>query len=270
MSKKLSISFAPLLAIVAFAVMPVAAQALPHWNSEKVKLTAGVKIPVISWGGTTNLSQTSAIGEINCKGVGSGYVENPETPVEGAGVGKSQESTFWECKSAGCEKAAGETGLPLTSYATTDAGHFSWEASSGTSANPEGWSNLLEDAGAPPIEEKIGEPFTSLTEYPKEKAGEPSNGIGGPAKAGEIMALVTCETPPGFAPHVVGVSATFQGELHPTIKNGATQCDKASEVEFKAAASGALHSAVGGEGTNSGRIKFCGYTSQNLITATDP
>jgi hypothetical protein len=245
MSKKLFISFAPLLAIAAFAVMPVAAQAAAgegHWFVGGSILKEGVKTPTVTWGGSTNLSQTSNIGEINCRGVGGGTIENPKGGT--AGVGTTDLSNFFECKSLGCEKAAGETGLPLTSYAITNAGE-------------RGWANKITGT-SPEFNQTIGEEFTAFTTYPDPTTAHPH----------EIMALVTCETPPGFEPHVVGVAATFQGELKPKIGPGqnGTSSSKPSAVTFSGASTGALHSSIGGEGTNSGQVKYEAYNTNNLVT----
>jgi hypothetical protein len=261
MSKRLFIIVA---AVAAFAVMPVAAQAAAgeaHWAANGSLIKEGVKTPIINWGGATNLSQTSKIGEINCKGIGSGYVENPVGGT--AGVGKSQQSVFYECKSAGCEEAAKLNGIPLTSYTTTNAGYYSFGASGDNAsfglAGQEGWRNHLNEVSPTNVEEEIGVEWGgTFTTYPKPLASE------------ETEALVTCETPPGFSPHIVGISASFQGMLHPsaigTGLEGTSGCNKPSQVEFKGAASGALHSEVGVEGSNSGKVKICGYTAQALIT----
>jgi len=245
MSKKLFISLAPLVVVAAFAVMPVAAQAAaPHFYSAGTEIKPGTVVPVVSWGGKTNLSQTSNIGEINCRGVGGGTLENPVGG--GAGEGISRESTFFECKSEKCEKAATEDGIPLTPYATTNEGTNALEG------KPLAWKNILTGGpGATEISETIGEPFS---------------GTFGKPTAGEIVADVNCETPPGFEPHIVGVAAKFEGELNPKMKNGAKEGSKPSEAVFSGAPTGALHSEVGGEGTNSGSVKFEGYNLQELIT----
>ncbi len=245
MSKKLFIGFAPLLAVAAFAVMPVAAQAAAgegHWLSGGSLLKEGVKTPVVTWGGTTNLSQTSAIGEINCRGVGGGTAENPKGGT--AGVGTTWESSFFECKSVGCEEAAVKDGIPLQSYAITNAGDF-------------GWANKITGT-SPEFNETIGEPFTEFTTYPAPTKTHPH----------EIVALVTCETAYGFEPHIVGVEATFQGELKPKIGPGhnGTSAAAPSTVEFAGASTGALHSSVGGEGTNSGKVKYEAYNTNSLLT----
>jgi hypothetical protein len=225
--------FVPLLAVVAFAVMPVAAQAEEgHWYKNGVISPEGQASPIVSWGGATNVVQTSAIGEINCRTVSGGTIENPKGG--GRGGGHLSGGTFFECKSPGCEKAAAETGLPLT--VIVYGSFWPWHI----------W--IIIWGGGPFLE--MGTPFTAFGEH----------------SSGEMVENASCETPPGFEPHVVGASATFEGELDPKIKNGTT-ASKPSQLTFEGAKSGALHSEIGGEGTLSGSIKFEGYNGQELITA---
>jgi len=92
MSKKLLISLAPLLAIAAFAVMPVAAQAAPHWYSEGTPIAeTGEQIPVIEWG---NLTLKGAA-ELSCHNAIGGYIDNPAGG--GAGVGGTEAFATWNC-----------------------------------------------------------------------------------------------------------------------------------------------------------------------------
>jgi hypothetical protein len=98
MSKKLFISLAPLLAITAFAVMPMVAQAEgTHYYKNGTKLKEGVKTPTISWG---TLTLTSGAGTVSCKNVVGGYAENPVGG--GAGVGVTQNFATYECVTAEC------------------------------------------------------------------------------------------------------------------------------------------------------------------------
>jgi len=246
MSKKLSFSLVPLVAIVAFAITPVAAQASIHWYKNNVIQAQAKPIPVVSYGGAVNLSQKSAIGEINCRGAGGGTIENPTGG--GSGVGKTNESTFFECKNnepeeGACGKARKENGIPLALFAVTNAAQF-------------GWNNLLVEGT--PNRTKVGEPFSgTFHKYPgRGVEGEPE-----PSPTNEIMALVSCETPPGFVPHIVGLAATFEGELDPEVVNG-----NPTLAKFTGATSGALHSELAGEGTNEGSVKLVGYTNQENIT----
>jgi len=249
MSKKRLLAFAPMLAIVAFAVMPVAAQAeSPHWIVGGTELDAGKTVPVVSFGGEENLSQTSSSGEINCKSAGGGAISN----VGGVGQGVTNESTFWNCKSEGCEKAGAEDKIPLTSYITTNSGSGALEG------KPLAWKDLL--SGGPEaskIVENLGEPIKENTKK------EPVFGQPGP---GEIVMELTCETPPGFSPHIVGVVETFEGELKPKLKNGSKEGTKMSETTYSGKATGSLHSEVAGEQLYVGSVKLEGYNLEELIT----
>jgi len=247
MSKKLSFSLVPLVAIVACAITPVAAQASIHWYKNNVIQAQGKPIPVVNYGGAVNLSQKSAIGEINCRGTGGGTIENPTGG--GSGVGKTNESSFFECKNnepeeGACGKARKENGIPLGLYAVTNADQY-------------GWSGALVEGT--PNRTTIGEPFSgTFHKYPEYgAAGEPE-----PSPLHEIMARVSCETPPGFVPHIVGLAVAFEGQLEPEFVNG-----NPSSVKFTGATSGALHSEKAGEGTNEGSVKIVGYNAQENITA---
>ncbi len=131
MPKKILISLAPLLAVVAFAIAPAMAQAEPHWYSchevgagtgkytdadctNKVKgnfeLTrlpfTEAKTQVISWG---KLSlHNAALGEVTCKNVDAGNVWN--VALASPGLDNIEVFTLYECVSAGCKK-----GLEVTS-----------------------------------------------------------------------------------------------------------------------------------------------------------
>jgi hypothetical protein len=235
------IASTPPFVIAAFALMPAAAQAHEAWwYKNGVLLKEGVKTPVVTYGGAVNLSMMSDIGALNCRNAGGGIIENPAGG--GHGIGTTPGSVFFECKAAGCEKAGEEDGLPLELDVVDDAGTTMIEDLTGEGSSEH---------------ETIGEPFTSFSEYGK------------PVTKGELQMRVSCETPPGYEPHVVGVSATFQGELSPRIGPGhnGTSGTKPSTMEFSDASTGALHSEIGGEGTISGSIKYVGYNSQELLTA---
>jgi hypothetical protein len=241
MSKKPFIALAPLLAITAFALMPAAAQAEEaHWYKNGVIIKEGTKTPIVTYGGAVNVSMMSNIGEFNCRNAGGGIIENPAG--HGHGIGTTPGSIFFECKAAGCEKAGEEEGLPLELDVVDDANTSMLEGLTGEGSSEH---------------EAIGEPFTSFSEYGK------------PVTKGEMQMRVSCETPPGYEPHVVGVSATFQGEVSPAIGPGhnGTSGTKPSTMALSGASTGALHSELGGEGTFSGSIKYLGYNSQELLTA---
>jgi len=250
LSPKHLMGLAPLLAILAFAGTPVTAQAAQHWYKNNVKLAEGKPIPVVTFGGAVNFSSRSEVGELNCRTVGAGTIENPVGG--GAGVGKTYESTFFACKAPACEEAGAEDKIPLELFLKTNAEEY-------------GWTDELEEAAGSPAttREKIGEPFSG-TFHP----------YGSPSPTHEIMWLATCETPPGFEPYTAGVACTFEGELTPEIGAAETNLDgtKAavpSTAKFDGASTGALHSEIAGEGTDEGSIKYLGYTAQEVITVRE-
>jgi hypothetical protein len=252
MFKKLFIGLAPLLAIAAFAMMPVAAQAATqHWYKERVRLPEGESAPIVTVGNKVNVSQNSALGEINCRGVGGGIIENPVGG--GAGVGRTNSSTFYECKAPLCEaEIMTKVGLPGRATITTQNN----PAATKEPAVP-GWSNVLEEstvAGVSSVREKIGEPFVTFKT---------------PSPPGMIRETADCLIAPTGQ---VAVEAIFEGELKPEIgvtKTGnlnGKSATRPSQVNFSGASTGALHSQVAGELTLTGNLKFVGYNELELIT----
>jgi hypothetical protein len=252
MKKRFLIGLAPLFAIAAFAVMPVAAQAVTqHWYSNGVLATEGESVPVVTFGGETNLSQKSGLGEINCRGTGGGVIENPVGG--GAGAGKSNAGGFYECKAPECEAEVKlKTGLEGRGTATLQN-----QPSSTKEAAFPGWTNLLEEStvgGVASIREKIGEPFVTFKT---------------PSPAGMIRATVDCTI---AANQQVVAEAIFEGELKPEIgaaKKGntnGTSAAKPSSARFEGESTGGLHSSLAGVGVNFGSVKYLGYNNQELIT----
>jgi hypothetical protein len=93
MNKKLSISLVPLLAITAFAAMPVAAQAAPYIFINNAKVAQGQQVPLTLSGTLKN--KNSIFGEIECKASAAAYLENPLGG--GPAVGKVQSIGFSRC-----------------------------------------------------------------------------------------------------------------------------------------------------------------------------
>jgi hypothetical protein len=255
MSRKLLTSIAPLIALAALAVMPVAAQAVTqHWYRNGSILGAATSVPIVTFGGESNLSQTSAVGEINCRQVGGGSVENPAGG--GAGIGRTDAVGFYECKAPQCEaEVQAKFGVQGRGTATT-------QNNPGATQEPSavGWNNELEESvvgGVSSIREKIGEPFVSFKT---------------PSPPGMIRATIGCEIAASKTPVL---TAIFEGELKPEIGvaktanlNG-TSAGAPSHAKFSGPSTGALHSEVAGEGTNLGITKFLGYFHQENITV-DP
>jgi hypothetical protein len=256
MPKKLFIGLVPLLAIAAFAVMPVVAQAeTQHWYRSGVKLQEGVVVPVVMFGGKINLAQQSAFGELNCRTVAGGTIENPVGG--GAGVGRTNSMTFYECKAPLCEEEVRiKTGLEGRGRQTTQNN----PAATQEPAFP-GWSDALEESevgGVSSVREKIGEPFETFKT---------------PSPPGMMRETQICEisSAGAFEKHVV-LNVISEGELKPEIgvaKSGnlnGTGAAKPSSVNFSGASTGTMQSNNAGPATYTGSLKYLGYNEQELIT----
>ena len=100
MSKKF-VGLAPLLAILAFAVVPAGAQAATqHFYVAGSPLAEGTEgKDILTWGTLTTTS--TAIGALVCKNTFTGHIENPT----GGGAGKATIEGFnaYHCTNAACE-----------------------------------------------------------------------------------------------------------------------------------------------------------------------
>jgi hypothetical protein len=255
MFKKIFIGLAPLLAIAAFAVMPAAAQAVTqHWYVSGTKATEGEQIPVVWFGNEINLGQTSGFGEVNCRTIGGGTIENPVGG--GAGVGSMNALTFYECKGEQCEKAIFEkTGVLGVEF--VEAKNIPASINGHPERNTVPWRMLLEEstvAGVTSVRLKIGETFIGFKK---------------PSPPGMIRVADSCDIPP----EIEGGSPTeFEGELQPEIgvaKTGnlnGTSATAPSQAKFNGASTNELHSSSVSSATYLGNLKYLGYFHQELIT----
>jgi len=95
MNRKFLVSLASLLVISAFAVMPMAAQAEPHYYKNATLIKEGEKVQVLGWG---KLTLTSAAGTVTCDNAATGFVENVATEGKGA----TQTFATYNCSTAAC------------------------------------------------------------------------------------------------------------------------------------------------------------------------
>jgi hypothetical protein len=221
-----------------------------HWYKSNAKMAEGTVAPIVMFGGKTNLSQ-QLVGEVNCKTVLGGTVENPVGG--GAGVGHTNAMAFYECKQETCEREVlAKTGLEGRERTMT----ANLPSSSSEPAFP-GWHDELEEsvvAGVSSVREKIGEPWETFKT---------------PSPPGMLRETEICEVAP--TKEVVG-SFNYEGELKPEIGvaktanlNG-TKAAVPSRMKFNGASTGPLHSETGGEGTDSGELKYLGYNEQEVMT----
>jgi hypothetical protein len=206
-----------------------------NWYSTNTVLPAGQQRVIFFYGGvaSTSLVQTSPLGEISCKTVGSGTIENPIGG--GAGVGKIIGITFYSCTAPQCEQEAQEkTGKP---------GQVSV-----TPANLP-WNEALSESGTPSsVRDRIGVPF--------------SIPFGAP-KAGEIDVKVVCEV---IATKEQIKTTSFEGALEPEIGIGpgpAPGLNTGSGFRFSGASAGALESPIG-KGSYTGLLKYSGWLPGTL------
>lgn len=294
MSKKLFMTFVPLLAIAAFAVTPAAMAANNlHWysNAEAKPIKEGKAVKVITFGEAKELSQVSSIGKIECASVGSGIIENPTGG--GAGIGTSTNSTFYECKAEGCEQTVHTNFGSTVNYAAYayPVANVTAKPSTKEENAPDGeiaWANKLYE-GKANSEPLGGGGAAGSSVRVREALGQENKVVTGGTESagttGEIKAEVDCDVaanqPPfsGATPTVL-LGAKFSGELDPEVGNneplggpqlnGTSGCNKPSKSAFTGPSTGALGSAAGGEGSNSGLVKFCGGNASELITVGEP
>jgi phosphodiesterase/alkaline phosphatase D-like protein len=201
-----------------------------NWYGTSTILPAGQQRAIFFYGGVgaTNLVLTSSLGEVSCKTVGWGTIENPLGG--GAGIGKIFGMGFYSCSAPQCEKEAQEAvGKP--GRAAVTAVNLPWNES-------------LSEGGSPQsVRDHIGVPF--------------SGPLGAP-KAGEVDVKVVCEV---IATKEQIKTTSFEGALEPEIGIGpgpAPGLNAASEFRFSGSSTGVLESPVG-KGTYTGLLKYAGW-----------
>ena len=247
MSKKLTISLAPLLVIAAFVVMPTVAQAEPHYYTNGSKSEEGKKVPYISWG---KLSLTSSKGgsPVECENAVGGYDENPTGG--GAGAEATNGWAAYNCTDAECEAAGGHIGVIFENEKTPgQANKLEWpgvltEAVKGTirlkSTNVRVYTHC-QFVALPPTEKPGSGPFEGLEEKESKEFNAPGSTI--------------CTT-------------TAPGASEPKLKNG-TNAEKPSKTEFSETG-GELECGTGGKGITGGTLKTVGFNETELLTTKNP
>jgi hypothetical protein len=94
MSKKLVMGVVALSAVVALAMIPGAAEAVPHYKVNNAALGGGKKVKSIAWG---KLKNKSAAGEIACENMALGNIENPEPLATTPGAVQTLNFVTVEC-----------------------------------------------------------------------------------------------------------------------------------------------------------------------------
>jgi len=251
MGKKLFTWLAPLLGIVAFAVVPAAAQAAsPHFYVNGSLLAEGEKEPVIAWGRLTLESEPPATKPVTCENAAGGFAENPA----GGGAGKGQTTRFatWNCADEECP--AGKITIGGTEF------EKEFEVISPPQDLP--WANeLIPGTGTKTKLNSTGVVVTlgcyahTLTKSEAEKGS-----VTGPGENEQfpLAAPVRCET-----------TATHLQD--PENINGSNQGNLQSTLVFNQPAGSGLTCASGAvTGRTTGTLKTMGYASSALITVKTP
>jgi hypothetical protein len=238
MNKKLAIGIVPLVAIAAFAVMPVAAQgAGTHWykNSIKIKEYPNVettKTLVVGWG---KLEWKSSGGSWTCQNAIGANDWNPE----GGGAGREEITLFapYDCSLAVCPYEARVIALGLP-----------W---SGELEEPESGVSRLKIKG---ITVEVG------CWLPVADGGEAPYGTN-----------LGSETSGGTLKEAEEGKEGAPGESSPKTKAGTSGCDKPGELTFGAGSGHLLDKtrapAEHIEDETTGTLKSCGLTESELISS---
>jgi hypothetical protein len=123
MSKKLLMSVAPLLATVAFVVMPAVAQAHEpvYWvNGAKLPRLGpeeGKPVPYVSWGTLTLSNSLNPAHPVTCENAVGGSVWNPEG-AESPGEEVTNGWTAYNCKQEECDNQGGKLQVLMENEAT--------------------------------------------------------------------------------------------------------------------------------------------------------
>jgi hypothetical protein len=241
MFKKPFIGLAPLLAVAAFAVMPVSAQAAGHYYSNGLKIAEASKKTVIAWGTITlaGVKGGTLPNHITCHNAAGGTIENPVGG--GAGVGSTEVFVAYQCES--------ENICPAGTVGKATAERI---ANNGLGAGKEaGWPNVLSEPSVglwrtESSRMKVDIGCFLATEPETRAAGEHWVEIGGygTETAGELQKPETHKGTGAMHPGsvVFGVgSGELQGESH------------GSELTAK----------------TEGEVKTLGYLNQELINVKE-
>jgi len=239
MDRKLFISVVPLLAVVALAMTPVAAQAkqcttgskvegpCPHWLVGGKQGTGPISVSL--WG---TLSVPSEGGTITCENAAIGDVSNPAVVKPATDGASGEDSLFFSsgfCVEGACPGVAYEqaVGQPWPSELVENANHE--------------------------VQDNIhGMKLIIGCENPLEKGSGPGFSPNGGKLIGETTELETTAT----------------DRLAPLFASGTSGCNKPSLLEFVAPENklvglgGALNAKV------EGAFKICGYEKSQLVTTT--
>jgi hypothetical protein len=232
MPHKLPRRFALVLTAFAFALVPAAAHAEPHFYINHVVLPAESGGPgaegkdIISWG--KGELESKSLGKIICSNVSGGDAFNPEGGTGKAGEGKIDAYVAYDCTNETCEAV---------------------------------FKSLLEII--PEGLDKFGEWETKLIE-PEAGVIRLKTGNKTPNSPSQIKFLISCPNA-GLGEF----KTPARGELTPKVKNGTLIGSAPSKVEG-GVGSGELELAGVPEGKVNGSAKVMGYETGEIISASNP
>jgi len=246
MSRRFLIGLAPLVAIVAFAVMPVAAQAAagsPHYYKGEGATTIikeNVPVPVDAFG-TLTLKNVATGVSLSCHNVVGGFVENPkgsgtEIGHSGpAGIGETQSFNPYTCTSAACTAATTGGGPATYISVASEPTPFKSPAEPGGNASNLAWKSTLKiDTTAKRTETTI----RTVTAYAKVNVHCHVETGANPATGEPEFGVVTSEISEGSNQPWTGPYEGFKSLAAPQ-KYPETVFDNASEENGEG--SGELH-----------------------------
>ena len=266
MTKRVLLTPTPFLAVLAIAVLPVSAQAAPHYFSnglgEGSRIKGGEKVPTIAWG-TLSLTNLTTGGKVSCHNVIGAVEENPE-PGGAAGPaaqGETQSFDPYECESEACTAAA-TGGGPATYISVFAEGSEapSSETGTGTMTSPNTGTTL-------PTEE----PLVASGDDLKWKNHLLSEGTTvrqetEAAKVNVICHVMTGVNAKGEPEYGAQVPEVSKGNDKPKAITKCCTKGIPPELEFDAG-SGALENEKCQQGKTEGRLKTIGYNAQELVNA---
>jgi hypothetical protein len=263
MSKKLFIGVVPLIAAVALAVTPMAAQASPgHYFVNGLgsgsRAAAGEKIATIAWG-TLSLTNLTTGGKVSCHNVIGAVEENPGEGENGpAGIGETQSFNPYNCESEACTAAAtgGGPGTYISVFAEGSEAPFP-ATGTGTMTNPSGPTGTTEE---PLVASGDNLKWKNILINEGTKVRQETE----KAKVNVICHVMTGVNAKGEPVYGAQVPEVSHGNNKPVGKPHCCTPLAPPELEFDAG-SGTLENEKGQKGKTEGSLKSLGYVGEEVV-----
>ena len=243
MRNSLLMGLAPVLVIAAFAVMPVAARAEPHYYESGTLIAEVEKVPIVEWG-TLNFHPFPDVAPLTtCESTMGGYVSNGAE----VGIGATSEFVTYNCVNANCPP--GKVTIEGRDYEkefTVDAQGLPWP------------NTLIEEEGirvlSTNVELAIGCVAHGLSNTSPPGGTEP----GKPGAQEQFY----------MAPPTVCVTTPERQQKPVSVPGRNTTIT--SKVQYDQFAGGLSCAGGAVEGKTAGSLKVMGYRESELITAKSP